>query len=169
MSSLVTIRRAQLNEIGLLSDLAMRSKRSNGYDDNFMEACREELTVTPERMAAGEYWVAEAHIICGCACLVENTEQHSGEVHAFFIDPDYQRQGIGKKLWLKILQSATSKGLTKLHLDADPAATSFYKSLGFVVVGKAPSGSIKDRMLPRMEFHLDYAQSDDSLGAPLGK
>lgn len=64
------IRRARPDEADALTDLSMRSKRSNGYDDAFMEACREELTVTPKRLAEGEYWVAVADDICGCVCLL---------------------------------------------------------------------------------------------------
>jgi len=46
----VTIRRARSDEAGVLTDLSMRAKRSNGYDEAFMEACRAELTVTAARM-----------------------------------------------------------------------------------------------------------------------
>jgi GNAT superfamily N-acetyltransferase len=150
----IEIRRARPDEAETLSDLSMRSKRSNGYDDAFMEACREELTVTPSRMAEGEYWAAETDVICGCACLVENVEGDSGEVHAFFIDPAFQGRGVGRMLWLKIVELAKSKGIVKLHLDADPFAVPFYEAMGFVVVGEAPSGSIIGRTIPRMEIQL---------------
>jgi len=42
----------------------MRSKRSNGYDEPFMAACREELTVTGEHLVEGEYWVADCGVVC---------------------------------------------------------------------------------------------------------
>ncbi len=150
----IEIRQARPDEAEVLTDLSIRSKRSNGYNDAFMEACREELTVTPSRMAEGEYWVAETDVVCGCVCLAESVEGGSGEVHALFIDPDMRRRGVGKLLWLKVVELAKSKGMTKLHLDADPFAVSFYEAMGFVVVGKAPSGSIKGRMIPKMEILL---------------
>ncbi len=56
----IKIRRARRDEAGVLTELSLRSKRSNGYGDAFMAACREELTVTGARMSQGEYWVAEA-------------------------------------------------------------------------------------------------------------
>lgn len=150
----IEVRKALPGEAGALTELSFRSKRSNGYDEAFMEACREELTVTPQRMEAGEYWVAIADRICGCACLLTDTETASGEVHAFFIDPHYQRRGIGQRLWGEIRRSAKAKGLATLKLDADPFATAFYERLGFVTTGQSPSGSIPDRMLPRMELSL---------------
>lgn len=148
------IRRARPDEADALTDLSMRSKRSNGYDDAFMDACREELTVTPKRLAEGEYWVAVADDICGCACLLPDEKDASGEIHAFFIDPELKRQGIGRLLWSRVLRSASAKRLVRLHLDADPYAVPFYESLGFVVVDKVPSGSIPGRFLPKMELCL---------------
>lgn len=142
----ITLRRARSEEADALTDLSMRSKQSNGYDDAFMKACREELTVTEERLAGGEYWVAEADILCGCACL----DVQSGEVHAFFVDPGWQRRGIGRLLWKRILERARHHGLTTLVLDADPAAVPFYETLGFETVGTSPSGSIEGRSLPKM-------------------
>ena len=150
----IEIRRARANEAGILSDLSMRAKRSNGYDDAFMEACRAELTVTASRMEEGEYWVAEAQSVCGCVCLKE-AENGYGDVHAFFIDPDYQRQGIGRLLWQKVVERTRAQGMSALRLDADPAALPFYRSMGFIKVGEVPSGSIEGRMLPRMEFRID--------------
>ena len=149
----IEIRRARLDEADILTDLSMRSKRSNGYDDAFMERCREELTVTAARMAAGEYWAAEADRICGVVCL-KVTQGENGEVHAFFVDPDHQRQGVGRLLWSKVVERAKTLGMKRLCLDSDPAAVPFYQALGFIVIGEVPSGSIEGRMLPRMEVSL---------------
>ncbi|NIA68925.1 GNAT family N-acetyltransferase [Pelagibius litoralis] len=152
----VTVRRARDDEAEALTALSLKSKRSNGYDDAFMAACREELTVTDQRLAEGEYWVAESEELCGCACLLADPNGGSGEVHAFFIDPDWQRRGVGRLLWNKLVQRAKEQGLIDLRLDADPAAVPFYEAMGFKVVGEAPSGSIPGRSLP----HMKVAVSD---------
>lgn len=150
----IKIRRARVDEADILTDLSMRAKRSNGYDDAFMEACRAELTVTAARMKEGEYWVAESANVCGCVCLKETQDSH-GEVHAFFIDPKYQRQGIGRMLWLKLIERSKTLGIETLSLDADPEAVPFYRAMGFVEISKIPSGSIEGRMLPRMQCQID--------------
>lgn len=155
---IIEIRRARSDEADILTDLSMRAKRSNGYDDAFMEACRAELTVTASRMEEGEYWVAQSDTVCGCACLKE-TDNGYGEVHAFFIDPACQRRGIGRSLWLKVIERALVRGIRTLYLDADPAAVPFYRAMGFVEVGEVPSGSIEGRMLPRMEIKLDQSKA----------
>ena len=51
----IEIRPARLEDAGVLTELSMRSKRSNGYDEYFMAACRKEPTVTDERLIEGEY------------------------------------------------------------------------------------------------------------------
>jgi len=158
----IRIRPAIAEDCPLLTDLSMRSKQSNGYDDAFMQACREELTVTDTEFQAGEWWVAEggdrhhanvAAFIVGCVCLVDRGDK-SGEVSAFFIDPDWQRRGIGRQLWKKLLERAHESGIRKLVLDADPHAAAFYARIGFSIVGEKPSGSIAGRMLPHMAIEL---------------
>lgn len=149
------IRLAKPHETTILTELSLRSKRSNGYDDAFMEACREELTVTVERMEAGEYWVADSGVICGCVCLTPDiSDKSTAEINAFFIDPEWQRKGIGRLLWDKMLERAAQLGITRLVLDADPYAVLFYEAMGFKTIGSTPSGSIPGRVLPKMSIKL---------------
>ena len=164
----IAIRRARPEDAEALTDLSIRSKASNGYDEAFMAACREELTVTEESLGEGENWVAEAGGIRGCACLSADPDGRAGEIHAFFIDPDWQRRGIGRLLWQKLLERAKESGLARLHLDADPAAVPFYEALGFEVIGESPSGSIAGRTLPHMTLCLDVnpAARRASRGSP---
>ncbi|NKB65161.1 MAG: hypothetical protein GKR95_24680 [Gammaproteobacteria bacterium] len=81
----IQIRRANLDDADALTDLSIRSKQSNGYDDAFMANCREELTVTRECLTIGEYWIAETDDICGCACLDVDIDSRSAKVHAFLL------------------------------------------------------------------------------------
>lgn len=150
----IELRRARIDEAKDLTELSMRSKRSNGYDDVFMAACQEELTVTPEKMTAGEYWLAEDDGLLGCVCLLADVAVSSGEVHAFFVDPIHQRRGVGRLLWQCLVEQAKIKGLTRLHLDADPEAVPFYQAMGFSIAGQTPSGSVPGRTLPKMEIVL---------------
>jgi hypothetical protein len=49
----VIFRLARRAEAPLLSDLALRSKRHWGYDDDFMNRCRRQLMVDPDQIARG--------------------------------------------------------------------------------------------------------------------
>ncbi len=152
-----SIRLARIDEADALTALCVRSKRSNGYDAAFMAACVDELMVTPARLEAGNFWVAEdteSRVLCGCAGLTMGTRNATGEVDMFFVDPDWQGRGAGKALWAVLHGVARGNGLRMLGLDSDPFAEAFYKRLGFETVGRAPSGSIPGRTLPRMELHL---------------
>lgn len=136
----------------------MRSKQSNGYDDAFMEACREEMTVSETDITDTEFWVAESDELCGCVSLKPDADRKAGEVHAFFIEPSWKRQGIGKLLWGKLIERARANGLKNLRLDADPEAVPFYEAMGFQVISEVPSGSIEGRMIPHMTIRLDDDQ-----------
>lgn len=148
------LRPARPDEALVLTDLAMRSKRSNGYDAAFMAACRHELTVCPSHLARAEYWLAEIDVVCGFACLAVHDGNRAGEIDAFFIDPDWQRKGVGRALWSKLLERARSMELDELVVAADPAAVAFYEAMGFRIIGQEASGSIPGRLIPRMQTRV---------------
>ena len=150
----IQIRRARPDEAGELTALSMRSKQSNGYDDAFMDACRRELTVTEQWFEEAEIWVADSGVVCGMVCLSIDPDGRSGEVLSFFIDPEWQRKGIGRLLWQKLFERSAIMKVHSLQLDADPFAVPFYEAMGFRVVGKAASGSIEGRFLPHMKIQL---------------
>ncbi len=150
------IRPAKPDETKVLTELVMVSKQANGYSDAFMALCRDDLRVTPERLRDGNFWVAEVpEGLCGCVCLSVDDDGAGGEVSSFFVHPDFQGKGVGKRLWHEIVALAKDHGLTVLHLESDPAAQSFYDKLGFTTIRETPSGSIAGRMLPYMELQLD--------------
>ncbi|MCP4047212.1 MAG: GNAT family N-acetyltransferase [Gammaproteobacteria bacterium] len=150
----IKLRQARLDEADLLTALAMRSKRSNGYNEDFMARCRDELTVTRQSLAAAELWVAETDIVCGCVGLSVDETGNSGEVFSFFVDPDLKRQGIGRLLWQNLVERMEKKTIRYLRLDADPSAVAFYQALGFTIAHQVPSGSIEGRTLPHMRIEL---------------
>ena len=157
MNAAFQIRRAQGKDAQVLSAMILSSKRSNGYDDAFMAACADELSVTPQDIAQTRFWVAEANSLLGCVGLDVDADQQEGHITSFFIAPSAKRQGIGRALWQTVLHKAHTLGIERMTLDADPAAVPFYQALGFATVREVPSGSIAGRMLPRMELVLTQA------------
>lgn len=144
------VRPARPSDATALTGLVHRSKQSNGYHDAFMAACTEELRVTPTRLIASSYWLAErAGAPIGCAALRPLGETIA-EIPAFFIEPAHKRQGVGRQLWRRLHLEAMEKGFVNLTVNADPAAVPFFESLGFRWQRDVPSGSIPGRTLPRM-------------------
>jgi N-acetylglutamate synthase-like GNAT family acetyltransferase len=153
---MTTIRPARREDCAALTDLAMRSKAVWGYDAAFMEACREELTITPEMLDSDIVKVLEAD---GALAGFYRLKLENGvvEVYDFFIDPAQLRQGHGKRLWAALMDDARGYGVKTLGVDADPQAEAFYAAMGMRRVGEAPSASIPGRMLPRLTLDLRTA------------
>ncbi len=131
----------------------MRSKASWGYDTAFMAACREELTMTAEKLAAWTVWVADlGGRLAGMAAL--SLDGEDAELEDFFVEPDSQGRGVGRALMDAFLAEARARGARTAGLDADPFAEPIYLKLGFTTVGRSPSASIPNRWLSRMEMRL---------------
>lgn len=154
------LRKAVPADAPALTALALRSKAHWGYDAAFMAACRDELTVTAERMRLGETWLAEdgSGRIAGFFDL--RSEEGVAEVHDLFVEPEAMGLGAGRLLWGKLEACATGMGVDTIGIDADPHAVRFYEHMGARVVGEAPSGSVEGRMLPRMIKRITTRDSD---------
>ena len=153
-STQLSVRPAVNADVQAITEMVIRAKQSNGYDATFMAACRQELTVTASDLSVGEHWVCEDESIVAYISWQANRETDCVEVGSLFIDPNWQRQGVGCKLWQKVAQQAQTLGLEHIRLDADPAAVPFYRAMGLTVIAQVPSGSIPGRLLPRMQLTL---------------
>jgi len=147
------IRAARGEEAGVLSGLALRSKAHWGYDEAFMEKCREELTLRPAEVGPRRTVVAEREgRIIGFVTL--QGEPPVGELGMLFVDPPVIGQGVGRLLFEHVLAAARGLDFVRLTLDADPHAEAFYLAMGATRVGTVPSGSIAGRELPVMAIGL---------------
>ncbi len=150
-----SLRAARPDEAAALTDLALRSKAHWGYDAAFIEACREELSVQPDHIAAGRVTVAEVDgEIAGFSTLVG--EPPEAEVEALFVEPVHigGGAGVGATLFGALCDAARAAGFTRLLIEADPNAVGFYEHQGAVTIGERPSGSIPGRSLPLLELDL---------------
>jgi GNAT superfamily N-acetyltransferase len=151
----ITIRQARLDEAEQLTQLALRSKASWGYSEEFMAACRDELTLTAARLAAWDVWVADVdEVLAGMIALSLEPEAAKAEIEDFFVEPALQHRGIGAALAAAALAACRLKGVKLVSVDADPNAEVIYRRFGFQFTSRSPSGAIPGRTLPRMELHL---------------
>jgi GNAT superfamily N-acetyltransferase len=160
MGGTIHVRAARPDEAAALTELALRAKASWGYDAAFMAACRAELTMTAEKVAAWSVWVAEAD--GALAGMVALNLQDGAEVEDFFVEPRFQGRGVGSALMAACLRCCRDVGVSTLEVDADPNAEPIYARLGFTI-GRSPSGSIPGRFLPRMALRLDQTIREPSL------
>lgn len=148
------LRPARPAEAGTLSALALRSKAVWGYDDDFLEACRPELTVTSGMIEAGGLTVAERDGRVVGLSRVAIGNDGTAEILLLFVEPGQLRGGIGRGLFAALEKTARAAGAVRLCCGADPGAEPFYRRMGMIRIGEEPSGSITGRMLPRLEKRL---------------
>ncbi|HYG83088.1 MAG TPA: GNAT family N-acetyltransferase [Pyrinomonadaceae bacterium] len=147
------IRPARAGEAGLLSDLALRSKAHWGYDADFLEACREELTVSADYIRGAPVFVLEEDgRVVGFYGL---REQGDGlELLYLFVEPAAIGGGHGKKLWAHAVETAARLGFQKISIESDPYAEAFYLAMGARRVGEVSSTLRPGRKLPLLGFSL---------------
>jgi N-acetylglutamate synthase-like GNAT family acetyltransferase len=146
---MVTLRRARPDEAGVLTDLVLAAKAHWGYDEAFMESVRDELTFSPDDVAARHVVVAELDgVVVGCYSL--GGAPPLGELEDMWVSPDRIGTGLGRILWQDAMATAAAAGFEHLDIDADPFAEGFYLRMGAERIGETPSGSMPGRMLPRL-------------------
>ena len=91
-------------------------------------------------------FVAEAGgTVVGTGTFVRNTSPlyaHRAEVGGLVVHPDYQRQGIARRLVAQIAEIAASMGLEMLEIGCrgGTPAEEVYRRLGFIEWGRLPRG-----------------------------
>ena len=141
------------SELAALSDLALRSKAVWGYDEAFMAACVEELTLTAQDL--GETHLQLAEDAAGVVGFVQvEIDGDLADLLKLFIEPTRLRTGAGRILFDWATETARAQGAQRMTIEADPDAAPFYRRMGARDIGTAPSGSIPGRELPLLELAL---------------
>lgn len=159
---MITLRPARPDEAEALTALCLRSKAVWGYDAAFMAACRAELTLTAADIAGGVVEVAEDETGVMGLCEI-SIEGETAELEKLFVAPGKLRGGVGRKLFIWALEAARARGATMMEIAADPGAADFYRRMGAVDRGEAPSSSIPGRVLPRLVVILSREGEDPLL------
>lgn len=147
------VRKGRPEEAAALTGLALRSKGHWDYDEEFLAACRDELTVHPADMDARRTQVVEENgRVLGFTTL--DGAPPVGALGMMFVEPDTIGRGVGRMLFEHTMAQARRLGFAALTIDADPNAEPFYVSMGAVRIGATPSGSIPGRELPLLRIDL---------------
>ena len=149
----MTIRQARAAEAEALTELAIRSKASWGYDEAFMQKARPDMLVSAADIERAHCLVAEEQgRIFGYVLTFIDRE------HAFlrdlFIEPSHFNRGLGSRLFHRAIDEARARGAQTLTLRADPNARAFYEHLGMRCTGETASIIGNGRTLPVMHLVL---------------
>lgn len=105
--------------------------------------------VTPETLPKmllnkGRGWVAE---IDGVIRAFAMADAENSTVFALFIEPDFERQGIGRKLMNEAEQWLTEMGCEQIWLETDRnprvRANGFYRHIGWTESNQQPDGQVQ--------------------------
>jgi GNAT superfamily N-acetyltransferase len=151
----IEIRRALPEEAPLLSALAFRSKSHWGYDPDFLEMCRANLSYSPEELESSPVYVSldTQGGVTGFYRLVPQVDGLA-ELDSLFVEPAAIGQGVGRRLWEHAVNMARSLGCAALEFQSDPHAEGFYLAMGAKRCGESESTVIPGRMLPLMRYSL---------------
>ncbi|MFZ3557581.1 GNAT family N-acetyltransferase [Streptomyces sp. BH055] len=154
MSPDCRLRPARPDEAARLSALALRSKAHWGYDEAFMAACVDELTLHPSEVVRRRTTVAEGADGRLIGLVTLEGPPPVGELGLMFVDPDAIGLGVGRLLFEHLRDAARAAGFRAVSWSADPNAVPFYEAMGGRHTGVTPSGSVPGRVLPLMELRL---------------
>ena len=133
--------------------MCLRSKAVWGYDAAFLEACRDELTVSDQVLKGDLAQVVERG--GQAAGFVElSLEGRTAQVEKLFVDPPFLGEGLGRVLFDWARRAAVRRGARWMSIEADPDAVGFYRHMGAIERGQVPSGSIPGRVLPWLRLAL---------------
>lgn len=153
---MIEIRRARPQESEALTALAHASKRHWNYPTRWIEAWREQLTLSPAFIAEEAVFAAvEQGRPAGCYALTACDEPGAIELEHMWIDPGMIGRGLGRRLFEHAAAEARARGAMSMLIDSDPYAEDFYLHLGAVRIGTTPADieGVR-RELPRLRFDL---------------
>ncbi|HDR6311207.1 TPA: GNAT family N-acetyltransferase [Bacillus cereus] len=145
------IRKALLSEADELSELALHSKATWNYSEEFILACKEDLTITDEYIKNNFVYVLENdNTKIGFFSFLRNDKA----LDFLYIHPRYKGKGYGKIMWKFVIEQANELGIKSFTIASDPNAKGFYLKMGAKLIGETPSTVFKDRLLPLLKYDV---------------
>jgi GNAT superfamily N-acetyltransferase len=129
------IRVAAVSKQKSLEALQWRASLGNAGDRDALLANPDAIALPREQIAAGGVFIAEWDgAIAGFAAVLPRSDGDT-ELDALFVDPAFQRHGIGRSLVEHCGLVARSYGSAALHVVGNPHAEAFYGACGFEAIG----------------------------------
>ena len=102
--------------------------------------------------------ILNAMSVTGMGWVAEKDEQvvgfaignkQTGNIWALFVDPDYEKQGIGRALFKTMVRWLSKQNLNKLYLSTEPdtRAEKFYTAAGWTKSKKLSNGEVRFELI----------------------
>lgn len=150
MTSNLNIRKASTQDAATLTRIAHDAKRHWGYPEHWIEHWQDDLTISPDFVAANQVYVAESEgELLGFYALVIKKEK--AELDHLWVAPAHIGTGVGKELFMHAMQSADRQDISAVEILSDPNAAGFYRKMGAHQIGETVSEiEGRSRTLPRL-------------------
>ena len=147
------IRKAKTEDAAALTRIAHDAKRHWGYPEHWIERWQDDLTITPDYVAANRVYVAESESdLLGFYALIRREEK--AELDHIWVMPAHIGTGVGKQLFLHAMQIAAGERVSEVEILSDPNAEGFYLKMGAHRTGEAVSEiDGEERVLPRLSLN----------------
>ena len=150
MTGQLVIRDAHPAERAALEALQLRSSLHSGTYAEELRAHPEVVRLPAAQIDAGLVRVAERDgAVAGFAVLLA-PERGACELDGLFVEPAAMRTGVGGRLVADAAATARAAGATRIGVVANPDATVFYETVGFV-----DDGAVETRFGPARRMRLD--------------
>jgi N-acetylglutamate synthase-like GNAT family acetyltransferase len=146
----VKIRKATIEDAATLTTIAHDAKRHWGYPEHWIKHWQDDLTISPDFVAANQVYVAERdNELLGFYALIIRKDK--AELDHLWVAPAHIGTGVGKELFLHAMQSAARRNIPEVEILSDPNAEGFYRKLGAHRIGETISEiNGQPRTLPRL-------------------
>lgn len=134
----------------MLTQIAHDAKRHWGYPEHWIKHWQDDLTISPDFVAANQVCVAESDgEVLGFYALIIRDDK--AELDHLWVAPAHIGAGVGKELFLHAMQRAAGKNVSEVEILSDPNAEGFYRKMGAHRSGETVSEiEGQPRSLPRL-------------------
>lgn len=136
----MTIELIKENEIEETCEMILRARRHSVLPEYYPPQS-EHLTITldelkrdiKEKMKGGHFYVAKENgRIIGCGGIGANKASPTeSRIHTIFVDPAFERQGIGRRIIAFLEADEYAKRADKIVIHSAISAIPFYRKLGY--------------------------------------
>ncbi|MFZ1991972.1 MAG: GNAT family N-acetyltransferase, partial [Alphaproteobacteria bacterium] len=109
---------------------------------------------TQEIVEGGVLLCEDESSITGVISIVPMAEDGVFDLMHLFVEPSAIGSGVGRELFWAAVSLMRERGGKKLLILSDPHAAEFYRRMGAIDIGEAPSDAIPERLLPLLAFAL---------------
>jgi len=144
------IRAALAEEADALTLIAHKAKRHWGYPEHWIQHWQDDLTISPDFVLDNPVYVAECEgELMGFYAFV--LQDGKAVLDHLWVTPEHIGAGVGKKLFIHAMQSASRRNISEVEISSDPNAEGFYRKMGAHRIGETVSEiDGKSRPLPRL-------------------